>query len=162
MVLLVRRAEPGDQRSLTSLVSKAGGPTKVIFMCTPTCVFIELGVSGRIARYSYSAVVPQLHIWCRFAPTILRTSSSYEYSFGTYGHNIQSANSTRTESQHWPYRPTCTLLQLLYMRRTRKLASIHTIPMIFSCFDVILPLSHDPVGVVILLTIIGTYHLPFC
>ncbi|CAM9698310.1 unnamed protein product, partial [Laminaria digitata] len=28
MALLVRRAEPGDQRSLTSLVSKAGGPTK--------------------------------------------------------------------------------------------------------------------------------------
>lgn len=37
MVLLVRRAEPGDQRSLTSLVSKAGGPTKVKYVFPNVC-----------------------------------------------------------------------------------------------------------------------------
>lgn len=49
MVLLVRRAEPGDQRSLTSLVSKAGGPTKVI-MYPATCAASSFLVGTYLVR----------------------------------------------------------------------------------------------------------------
>ena len=66
MVLLVRRAEPGDQRSLTSLVSKAGGPTKVIDVfpnvfgdiqgCPGTCGAGIVHCSGSRTRYAIYSI----------------------------------------------------------------------------------------------------------